>query len=500
MPISHRLPKVLLRALLSLSAIFALSISLLLTACGGSASSTPNAVGAAQGKWTWMGGSTTPNAQGTYGTQNTPSTTNMPGARNSAVSWTDSSGNFWLFGGMGIDSTGTGGSLNDLWEFNPTENTWMWVGGSSTANAVGVYGTLGVPSVKNIPGARDSAVSWTDHNGNFWLFGGEGMDSTGAGGDLNDLWEFNPTTKAWMWVGGSSVAANATAVYGTLGSASPNNVPGGRMGSVSWTDSSGNFWLFGGSGNSGGSAGGSGGIGGLGGGMLGSLNDLWEFNPTTKEWMWVSGSSTAANVPGVYGTLGSASPSNVPGGRTYSMSWADSSGNLWLFGGQPGLIGQDGDLNDLWEFTPATKEWTWISGSSTPGATGIYGTEGVPDASNVPGARQQSASWTDSSGNLWLFGGSGGLLNAQGNLNLTLTPNDLWKFNPTTKEWTWMSGANAVDMNTGSGLVSVYGTMGVAAATNIPGARSGSVSWIDSSGNLWLFSGGGFDDLWRYQP
>ena len=326
------------------------------------------------------------------------------------------------------------------------------------------------------------------------------MDSTGADSFLNDLWEFNPTTEEWMWVGGSSTAANATAVYGTLYTASPNNVPGGRMGSVSWTDSSGNFWLFGGSGSPG-SSGGSGGFGGIGG--VGSLNDLWEFNPTTKEWMWVSGSSTAANVPGVYGTLGSASPSNVPGGRTYSIGWADSSGNLWLFGGQPGLIGQDGDLNDLWEFTPATKEWTWISGSSTPGATGIYGTEGVPDASNVPGARQQSASWTDSSGNLWLFGGSGGLLNAQGNLNLTPTPNDLWKFNPTTKEWTWMSGANAVDMNNmsnGSGLVGVYGTMGVAAATNIPGARSGSVSWTDSSGNFWLFSGGGFDDLWRYQP
>ena len=41
----------------------------------------------------------------------------------------------------------------------------------------GVYGTLGIAAAGNIPGARDSAATWTDSNGNFWLFGGEGADS-----------------------------------------------------------------------------------------------------------------------------------------------------------------------------------------------------------------------------------------------------------------------------------------------------------------------------------
>ncbi len=39
--------------LLGLSAIFAFSVPLLLTACGGSVSSTPSAAK----QWTWMGGS-----------------------------------------------------------------------------------------------------------------------------------------------------------------------------------------------------------------------------------------------------------------------------------------------------------------------------------------------------------------------------------------------------------------------------------------------------------
>ncbi len=493
MPTSHRSPKGLLRALLSLSAIFALSVPLLLTACGGSASSAPGSTSSSAAKqWTWMGGSNTPGASGTYGTQNTPSTTNVPGSRVYSVSWTDSSGNVWLFGGISSTSGGATDYLNDLWEFNPTAKTWMWVSGSSTANAAGVYGTLGVPSTTNIPGARDGSVSWTDHSGNLWLFGGQGYDSTGAKSFLNDLWEFNPAAKTWTWVSGSSTAANATSVYGTQDVPNSNNVPGVRIYSVSWTDSSGNLWLFGGSGSSGSSGGVS---------MLGFLNDLWEFNPTTKEWMWVSGSSTAANVPGVYGTQDTPNSSNVPGGRAGSVSWTDGSGNLWLFGGNGvDSTGTQGFLNDLWEFNPTSKEWMWVSGSITANATGVYGTLGTAAPSNVPGARQQSASWIDSSGNLWLFSGQDFFAS---------TPNDLWEFNPTTKEWTWMSGANAVDMNTGSGLVGVYGTMGVAAATNIPGARSGSVSWIDSSGHLWLFGGGGYgstgtsddlNDLWRYQP
>ena len=49
-----------------------------------------------------------------------------------------------------------------------------------------------------------------------------------------------------------------------------------------------------------------------------------------------------------------------------------------------------------------------------------------------------------------------------------------------------MSGANT------TGQIGVYGTKGVPAAANVPGARTGSISWKDSSGNLWLFGGYGY--------
>jgi hypothetical protein len=153
------------------------------------------------------------------------------------------------------------GDLNDLWELSTNTEEWTWVSGSSTGGVSGVYGTLGVAAAANIPGARYSSVSWTDGSGNLWLFGGDGYDSTGAEGNLNDLWEFNPTTKEWTWMSGSDTA-NASGVYGTLGVPTVVNVPVGRIWANSWTDGSGNLWLFGGAYN---------------GGPY--LNDLWRYQP-----------------------------------------------------------------------------------------------------------------------------------------------------------------------------------------------------------------------------
>jgi hypothetical protein len=376
-------------------------------------------------EWTWVNGSNTGNTYGdfsetgVYGTQGVASANNVPPPRDSAVSWTDGSGNFWLFGGEGFTSGTSNGMFNDLWEFNPTIKEWTWVSGSNTIDASGVYGTLGIASANNVPGARGSvgggaALSWSDTSGNLWLFGGSGTN-----GVLNDLWEFNLTTKEWTWVSGSDTA-NAVGVYGTQGVASVNSVPGARGYAVSWRDKSGNFWLYGGEGyNATGIA-------------SGDLSDLWEFNPTTKEWTWVSGSSAGSVLP-VYGTQGVASASNTPGGRDSAVSWTDSSGNLWLFGGfdADGPIGGAGGyqyLNDLWEYNTTTKEWTWVDGSNTGEAKGVFGTLGTASTTNIPGARGSEGiaiTWTDSSGNFWLFGGIGyDSMGTSGSLN------DLWLYQP----------------------------------------------------------------------
>jgi N-acetylneuraminic acid mutarotase len=436
------------------------------------------------GQWTWEEGLNTVNASGVYGTLGTAAAGNVPGARYWTSSWTDSSGNFWLFGGVGYDAAGATGYLNDLWRYTPSTGHWTWIGGGDADNASGVYGTQGTAAAGNVPGARQAASSWTDSSGNLWLFGGVGYDSTGAAGNLNDLWRYTPSTGQWAWIGGGNVA-NASGTYGTLGTAAAGNVPGARYSASAWIDSSGNLWLFGG-------------VGYDSTGAAGNLNDLWRFSPTTGLWTWISGGK-GDNASGVYGTQGTAAAGNVPGGRNSVASWIDSSGNLWLFGGYGyDSAGSVGKLNDLWEYSPSSGQWTWIGGEDAANGGGLYSTLGTTVVGALPGARQAASSWIDSSGNLWLFGGVGyDATSAVGNLN------DLWKFSPTTKEWTWVSGGG------GDNASSVPGTLGTGSPADVPGSRNSISSWIDSSGNLWVFGGYGYDsagalgylnDLWQYNP
>jgi hypothetical protein len=131
---------------------------------------------------------------GVYGTLGVASASNIPGGRYSSSSWTDSSGNLWLFGGSTVPPGANSNYFNDLWEFSPTSLKWTWMGGgNSSGNQSGVYGTLGLASVSNVPGARYGASSFIDNTGSLWLFGGIGNNSTS--GYLNDLWKFNTKTK-----------------------------------------------------------------------------------------------------------------------------------------------------------------------------------------------------------------------------------------------------------------------------------------------------------------
>lgn len=438
---------------------------------------------------------------GIYGTLGTFADGNIPGGRDSAASWTDGDGNFWLFGGGGYDSQGTNAALNDLWEFNPVSQEWRWMGGSNKAagpeiGQSGVYGTLGTPAAGNIPGGRGSASSWTDHSGHLWLFGGGGFDANGVDGNLNDLWEFNPSANEWAWMSGSSTRGSTSGqpgVYGKLGTPAAGNVPGGRFSASSWIDRGGHLWLFGGDGSD-------------AQGNQGELNDLWEFDPSTREWAWMGGSS-AVRQSGVYGKLGTSAPANLPGGRSSAITWTDLSGNFWLFGGNGfDANGVQGELSDLWEFNSSTNEWAWMGGSSAICATGgypvgcpgVYGTLRSFAPGNSPGNRGQANIWMGSGGDIWLFGGYG--YDANG---ISSYFNDLWEFNPLANEWAWLGGNSKLNQP------GVYGTLGTFAAGHIPGDRHSGSSWIDSDGHLWLFGGNGIDakgdygelnDLWEYRP
>jgi N-acetylneuraminic acid mutarotase len=429
--------------------------------------------------WTWVTGADYVDAPGVFGTQGTAVASNTPGARRQPIQWTDAAGHFWLFGGNSVSNVAM---LNDLWEYNPTAGQWVWQGGSKTVSAAAAYGTEGAPAASNNPGAREGAAKWTDTAGNLWLFGGDNLAGQ-SWQELNDLWSYSPTTGLWTWVGGANTAAGAGS-YGTVGVPAASNLPPARTDAISWVDSTGVFWLFGGAQLK------------ANGSYLAVFNDLWSYSPTTGMWTWVGGSSTP-NATGVYGAQGSAAAANLPGARMGGSVWLDATGNVWLFGGlglsASGLTQQ---YNDLWEYSATSSQWTWVGGSDGTNAAGAYGTQRALTAGSIPGARNLAVSWKDKSGNFWLFGGYGYDQGGNaGNLN------DLWEYNTDAGVWTWVGGASSI------AAPGVYGSLGIPATSNAPGARQQGAGWLDSSGNFWLFGGFGFDssglegdlnDLWRF--
>ncbi len=421
-----------------------------------------------------MTGSSTVNQIGTYGALGMPATGNTPGGRQYPAAWTDKSGDLWLFGGYGYDSGGNLLPFNDLWKFRAGE--WTWMGGPTLAGQYGNYGSLGAASPSNIPGARFEPASWTDASGSLWMFGGNGFDSVGNEVPMNDLWKYSAGQGTWM--GGSTVGPQH-GIYGTLGVPSSGNTPGGRDGAMTWVDASGGVWIFGGIGYDESSP------------IVGALSDLWRYSG--GQWTWMGGPKVKAQA-GLYGTQGVAASSNNPGSRWGAFNWIDASGTFWLFGGYGyDSNGSNAVLNDLWKYNAGN--WTWVSGSNVVNQPGVYGTQGTTAANNIPGAREFGTTWTDSSGNVWLFGGDG--IYSPGQAGLL---NDLWKFS--NGQWTWMGGSKVGNPN------STFGVQGSAAPGNTPGGRVFLNRWVDAKGNLWLFGGygeaaagpGNLNDLWKFTP
>jgi N-acetylneuraminic acid mutarotase len=203
----------------------------------------------------------------------------------------------------------------------------------------------------------------------------------------------------------ASVAAASEVPLGVKSSPA-DPAPQARRGAVSWTDSSGRLWMFGGNGYD-------------SEGASETFGDLWQLSPESTGWRLMSTSSEA------------------PAARAYATSWTDATGDLWLFGGQSrDANGTAYVLNDLWKFSVASGQWTRVSRSTSKNMPGVYGLAGVSADGNPPGGRSNAVSWIDSAGTLWLFGGYG--IDSTGAVG---TLNDLWQFAPSTGTWTWVSGS-----------------------------------------------------------
>ena len=403
----------------------------------------------AQGQWAWEWGpqgNTTLSSSG----QGNFSATNHPGWRYAAVCWTDPNGKFWRYGGDG------GG---DLWQFDPLLGQWAFMNGSLSATPPTVYGTQGISAPGNQPGGDAFGhPAWVDNIGNLWIY---------SIGSTDDLWKFDPIIGQWTWMKGTG-SNGAAAVYGVIGVPSPAVSPGQcNETDCKWVDSNNNLWLF---------------------------NEftgvLWKYDPSLNQWAWIKGTP---NGNPVYGTLGIAAPANEPGqfsgcpsvGTLYGM-WQDSQDQLWM------LVNRNGGTIDLeiWKYNIPNNEWTCMRiDASAFGGSQSYPNQCQETATAFPVPRtEQRARWVDDCDHLWTYGGIGF---CQPSTEYA----DLWRYSPHTNQWMWVKGTN-----TGP----VFGTQGVASASNQPPPAAGQQHWENEDG-FWLHGGqtslgSGTHHLWRYQP
>ena len=143
------------------------------------------------------------------------------------------------------------------------------------------------------------------------------------------------------------------------------------------------------------------------------------------------------------------------------------------------------NTGDLWRYRVNDSTWTWMGGSQGA-APGVYGPLGIANSTYSPGWRHLTGFFYDYvSQELWMFGGYGYSTNAtQGTpVSAYLTRlrffwgvlqlfhvssgdlNEVWRYRMSDNTWAWMGGQNVVSPPT------VYGTLGVADPSNMPGGR-----------------------------
>ena len=373
-----------------------------------------------------------------------------------AVSWTDAQRQLLALRRLWLRFGRERGWLNDLWKFDGTN--WTWVSGSNTDNQAGVVRHEGVAAPGNVPGRgkrrfldRSSAATSGSSAALATIRPGTAATSTTCG---NSTGRTGPGCRAAIRsIRQASTARRASPLRGTSRgrgrrrfldrSAAATSGSSAAMASI------------------------------RPGTVRADLNDLWKFDGTN--WTWVSGSNTV-NQAGVVRHEGHSRSRERTGGAG-RRRFLDRSRRQPLA------------LRRVWlRFGRGTRTTSTTCGNST-GRTGpgcraairsirqaSYGTKGTAAPGNVPGARMTP-----------FPGPIRAATSGSSAVRATIRPGNSLPQRPLEIR------RDELDLGLGQQSnvrqAGIYGTKGTADPGTFPGARQSPVSWIDASGNLWLFGG-----------
>jgi hypothetical protein len=267
-------------------------------------------------QWTWIrllfllfnikniSGSASPNGGNVTGS----SWANTPSARSSMLQWKTSTGDVYIFGGLvALGPTNGSSSTNEFPSPNflvPANDLWKWTemsGWSYISTTFSITIDLPIDAQGNKPKPRYRGATWIDSTTLYFYGGNDGNNNFYA-----DMWGYIIGTNSWSFKGGFGNNTNILPHYpATLGTFSlPIGIynvgvtcsggschAGSRSGVASFTDSNGQFWMFGGDIY-------------IGSGTT-FANDLWRIEVVYGgiNWTQVAGSQSA-NVPGDYSNSG----------------------------------------------------------------------------------------------------------------------------------------------------------------------------------------------------
>mgnify|MGYP006122158769 CR=1 FL=1 len=357
--------------------------------------------------------------------------------------------------------------------------SWTWASGPRTASA---------PLSSAQPAARCCAQSWTA-SAKLYLFGGS------SDVFLGDMWSFDPAEPANGWVavpGGGSFENN------TGGNAT---TPSARSYAVTWTVSKASaaadeLWMW----------------GGFGAAKAGDvdghlLTDMWRWKVNSSSWEKVSqGRSNALRPPP----------------RNWANFWSTNSGQtLYIHSGMGGSLTPWGGFaepfSDLWRFDVVMNDTTNESGAVVGGAwTKVYDYsrsdpgvhyDDLPSQKRSPGYRSNAytAVAPNGRGDLWLYGGEGGITQRLSNGTVITTTDgdfqDVWRFNVRDQRWSHVAGPRTAmggpphigcSSNVSGACEPVYGVKGMASNASLPPAEHAGVIFreLASSGSSFFFFGG----------
>jgi Galactose oxidase, central domain/Kelch motif len=137
-------------------------------------------------KFAYLKGTPFDRQYGSYGTINVPNSSNQPGTRENSF-FTALNGNIYLYGGLGLTTSGTNGYLNDMWRFNPSDLMWTWISGSATINPPASYSPLGTYGTSYTPGARAAGGLAPNSAGTELIFF---LGSRAFNSYVGDVWNF----------------------------------------------------------------------------------------------------------------------------------------------------------------------------------------------------------------------------------------------------------------------------------------------------------------------